>query len=673
LKTGGAKYGSLVRRGSEIEVYIIENGLRRWIPDPNTLYAMGRTFNEVVSLEGVLFDRITRGDDIPSIDSSAGNFIVYVSEITANGASVYDSGVNVSNGSYVYQKDHLAVPGRGLPFEFSTSYNAMDSYSYTMGQGWIHSYDITATEVQKTPSGGSKTNVFMRAKWGNGQEEWYQWNGTAYSALYGGHNTVSGGSGASTLTITTKSQVKYAFELSSSVAAASQDSSGNSTTITTNSYRLKTITDKNGNTITLNYSGLLSSITDTVGRTISFAYTQMTDSSNTVITRLTKVTDPINRTVEFTYDTDGRVIKIKDLNDGFTQLAYNEKVMGMTNPLLKTVTDPRGNVIISAGYTDITGTSNINMSDYKKATSVKMGVDTPAAFSYSGNATTVTDSMSYQTTYTKDTSNRLTQLTDPLSKNLLLAYSDSSNPLAPSTITDRRSYQTKFTYDASGNVTKITDALNNSTNFEYDSMNNVTKKTDALGRVTTYTYDAKGNLTKVAAPIGTVNITVNQYGQPETVTDANGNATTYVYDSYGNLTEIREPLSRTTKFGYDTVGRKTAETDANNNVTSFTYDNNNNLLTVTHNATGKTITYQYDANGNRTSVTDENNNTTTYTYDERNRVTKVSNPEGNATNYAYDSLNRLTQTTDANNKVTKYEYDAVGGTSQRSPMRRTGL
>ncbi len=655
LRTGSARDGSMVWRGTKdsIKVYIIENGILRHIPDPDTLYSMGRTFDEVIVLDAALFDRIPIGSAIPS--STDDSFINYVNGLGLSGIAGYDLDVNTAIGNYAFQKTDLAIPGRGLPVVFATAYNAMAPYNpkspidnYIMGPGWTHSYNMTATEVTKDGA-----NLFVRVKWGDGHEEVYKWDGTAYKG-FGVHNKVVGGGGSGTLTVTTRTQVRYSFTLDNSKTKSypSTDKYGNQTTLTTNVYRLSNISDRNSNTTTLNYSGNLSSITDTVGRITSFTYMTMTNSSGTDITRLTKVADPIGRTVEFTYDADGKLISSKDLNGGATTFAYKQ-VQGLSTPLIVTITDPRWNPYVSNSYKDgITDTS------YKKATSISIGGSGPSSISYSGSTASVKDPLAFTTTYTHDTSKRLTQVTDPLTKNIGLTYGDTSNPLDPTGVTDKRDYQTIFTYDSNGNVLTMTDPLGKVTNLEYDSMNNLTRKTDALGRVTTYTYDAKWNLTKISASIGTVNITNNTYGQPETVMDARGNTTLYVYDSQGNLTEVREPIGKMTKFVYDSVGRKTSETDANGNTTYFTYDNNNNLLTI-KNALNQTVSYQYDTNGNRTVVIDENGNTTSYTFDARNTLTVITDPEGGIISYGYDELNRLKTITDASGKITKYEYDAI--------------
>lgn len=712
LRSGSARDGSLVWRGTKasLKVYLIETDtannkiVTRHVPDPDTLYAMGRTFNEVNELDVVLFDRIDSGSPIPAVCSGSkdNTFINFMNSFGNNGMG-YDTGVNTAIGNYTHSQTMLSIPGRGLPVVFTATYNALSGYNpkstetYLMGPGWTHSYDIAAIETVR--NGGSK---YVRVKWGDGHEEFYEWNGTAYKAD-GVHNAITGGGTSNTLTLTTKDQINYTFEFPGSEYyivnnSLDQDSCGNTVTITQKRYRLKSISDRNGNTINISTitrtKGIpASTITDTAARVITLTYNDMVLESGLNVMRLSKVSDPIGRTIEFTYDAntsgnaieEGKLLKIKDLNGGMTMIAYNRNVTGMTTPLIATITDPRNNPYVSNLYKD-----SMTSFDYKNLASINLGGLGAKTFDYnsSTNETTVR-ALDIANKYKKDSRNRLVAVThgDSTGKSAIVAWDDLDAPLDPSRITDRRDNPTNIDYDTNGNVLTATDALLNVTKFEYDSMNNLTKKTDALLRVTDYHYNAKGNLEKILSPIGIVSMTNNTYGQPETVTDARLNTTTYIYDTQGNLAEIREPLGRTTKFQYDTVGRKARETDPNGNVTTFEYDNNDNLTKVTNIALNKYVQFEYDENNNRKAVIDEYLNRTTYTYDARNRLESVIDPEGGTTIYGYDSINRVISKkvkvdaviwrttsynyayvgnelhvteTDSDNKTFKYIYDANG-------------
>ena len=56
--------------------------------------------------------------------------------------------VNTATGNYVSHATDLAMAGRGLRFEFSRTYNSLDTTVGTLGPGWTHSY---AAHLQANP------------------------------------------------------------------------------------------------------------------------------------------------------------------------------------------------------------------------------------------------------------------------------------------------------------------------------------------------------------------------------------------------------------------------------------------------------------------------------------------------------------------------------------------
>ena len=184
---------------------------------------------------------------------------------------------------------------------------------------------------------------------------------------------------------------------------------------------------------------------------------------------------------------------------------------------------------------------------------------------------------------------------------------------------DAGGYTTAYYYDRGGRLIAEVSPQNyqegqslsslNRVEYTYDSMNRL-KQTRNIYRdpengqwrtviTKTYEYDANGNITKE--------------------TDALGNATTYSYNLANQLIQVLDPVSQerglsfSTKYEYDTMGRKIAETNGNGVVTGYTYDNVGNLLQKT--IAGNVVeTNTYDYLGNLLSRTDGNGNTTVYSY-----------------------------------------------------------
>jgi len=532
--------------------------------------------------------------------------------------------VNTATGNYTYNYQDLRIPGRGLSLTLHRFYNSLSTYQGPLGYGWTFNYGMNVREEDG--------NALVMVE--DGRVDKYVPDGSGgYTSPKGVYDTLTKSGG--TFTLKRKDQTRYNF-----------DTSG----------KLASIVDKNGNTITLGYTGgNLTTVTDPTGRQLTLSY----DGSN----RITQITDPAGRTIRFAYDEFSNLISVTDARNNTTTYAYDSKHR------LLTITDPNSHIFVT----------NIYDADGRVITQRDARLNN-TAFSYDTNAkvTRVTDPRGNTTAYTYDAELRLQSERDPAGQTISYGYDTGNNRIR---VTDRRGNITRYAYDAIGNTTVITDALSGVTRMTYDSMNNLTSQTDPLGRTTNHTYDAKGNLTRTTDALS--NSTTFAYdasGLMTSTTDARGNTTTFGYDSHGNQTSITDALGDTTTSTYDIIGRKLTETDALGRTTTYTYDANNSLLTVTD-AAGGVTTYTYDAVGNRLTVTDPLGRVTTYTYDQKDKLVSVTNPLGGVTRYeydandnkiretdplthtttfAYDSLNRLTQVTDSLNHTTSYGYDVDG-------------
>jgi YD repeat-containing protein len=249
--------------------------------------------------------------------------------------------VNSLTGAFTDSETDLTLSGKGLPFAFTRSYNSDDSTSGRLGQGWTDSYSASLAIQQNG-------DVFLHGE--DGQEVRYslQEDGT-FIAENGGQSTLSSVTGGYQLV--TQDQVTYRF-----------DSNG----------KLTSMTDRNGNAVSLAYdgSGRLATITDSVGRTITFtsnadgtlARVSVPDGRSVVYGytagRLTSVTDPANHATTYHYDANGRLDQITDPNGHTAQTTYGSdgRVTQQTDALghtttftwdpstqTETATDARGN------------------------------------------------------------------------------------------------------------------------------------------------------------------------------------------------------------------------------------------------------------------------------------------------------------------------------------------
>jgi RHS repeat-associated protein len=565
---------------------------------------------------------------------------------TADYGSTINSGaaaepVNTATGNYYYQHTDLKLPGRGLPFVFTRTYNDQDSYMGPLGRGWTHSYNARLTE---------QTDASVVIKQGDGHDEFYDPNGDgSYKSRYLGLHSRLVKNADNTFTLTAKDQTRQDFGADGKLTA---------------------IRDRNGNALSFAYdnAGNLTAIIDTVSRTLALSY----DASN----RLVQIADPIGRKIQYAYDDGGHLISDTDPAGGTMSYVYN------ANHHIAKIADRRGNTLIENTY-DAQG----------RVISQKNGRGLVTAFAYdSPNAgdTTITDPLGHKTIHTHDNLRRLIKETDALGHAVQYVYDADNNRTQ---ITDKSGNVTSFIYDPEGNLILKNNEPNQVTTIEYDAFNNPTKRVDALSQATTFEYDGKGNLTKATDPLGKSTVyTYDAFGQPLTVTDALGHTATNVYDAQGNLAKVTDALGHETAFTYDSAGRRLSAADAKGRTTSFAYDGNDKQASVTD-LLGNVTASVYDANGNRArvtdarggvtnfaydandlliSVTDALSGTTAYTYNDADHRASVTDARGNKTTFAYDAAGRMIAATDALGKTTQFAYDANGNlTAATNPLGHT--
>ena len=563
--------------------------------------------------------------------------------------------IDTYSGNFWHTFDDLDIPGRGLPLDFSHTYNASTAaQNGPLGYGWTDSYNWSlATD-------------------GSGNVTITQENGSTVTFAPDG----SGG-------YTPPSRVLATLSLSGGVYSFTRQQSQNRYIFNSSGKLIKEI-DHNGWATNLDYngSGQLTTVTDPGGRALSLAY----DGSG----RITTVTDSGNRSVSFNYDGSGNLLSFTDVMGGVTSFTYD------SNHFLLTMTDPRGGVV-----------TNVYDSN-GRVTSQQDAMGRVTTFSYTGpdsngdSSTTITDPRS-NVTVEQYQNALLVSETQASGTGQAATWSYSYDPvsLGVATVLDPLGHTYSKTWDAQGNVLTSTDPLNNITTYTYNSLNEVLTVTDPLGVTTTNTYDAAGNLLKTATPLAGTSqsrtITyaygsVSHPGDLTAMTNPDGQKWHYGYDAYGDRTSTTDPLGAVTKASYNMLGERTSETDALGNTTTMTYDAFGDVTAVTD-PLGHTTSYQYDADRNQTKVTDPDGNVTQNTYDLDYELTQVTRADGtmlsyaydndgnqttqmdglgHKTNYAYDPLNRLSALSDPLSRITSYTYDAAGNRlSQTAPGNLT--
>ena len=273
---------------------------------------------------------------------------------------------------------------------------------------------------------------------------------------------------------------------------------------------------------------------------------------------------------------------------------------------------------------------------------------------------------------------QVTQVTDPVGRNLNLSYDTSGRVTS---VTDPIGRMVQYTYNAAGYLTTFTDPNGGMTSYFYDSQNNLSSVKNPRGIITEQnTYDANGRVIQQIQADGGIYQFAYTLLNPlapasppimTMVTDPLGRNTTYRFTPAQLLTDVTDSSGQTKTFALDpthsnllTAISGTAVCsvcgDSTQGNQSFTLDPNGNILTSTDEL-ANTTTYTYESVFNKvTSITDPLGDATLLTYDTAGNLRTRTDPNGNTTTFAYNSFGQVTQTTDPANQNTTFTYDGFG-------------
>ena len=442
---------------------------------------------------------------------------------------------------------------------------------------------------------------------------------------------------------------------------------------------VQSITDPNGNSITIGPGGIIHS----GGKSVVFAR----DADG----RITTITDPLGNVITYAYDFYGDLVSVTDQEGNVTRFTYNS-----THGLVDLV-DPRGstpprNIYDASGALVAHVDANGNMVQFasdpaarQEVVTDRLGRVTVYDYDANGNVTTETNALGDSKLRSYDANGNMLTETNELGETTTFTFDSRDNML---TETDGRGFTTTFTYDAANRPLTTTDPNGNLTTYTYNTNGELLTSTDALGNVASSTYDTRGlELTNTNCLGDTTTYTYDADGNQLTSTDPLGSTTTYTYDANGNV--LTESRSRTTSGGpvvmtityeydganrlvrridpdgsetrteYNAIGKQSATIDKNGRRTEFSYDLLGNLVTTLY-PDGTTETATYDANGNRLTSTDRGGRTTTFEYDALDRLFRTTAPDGGVKVTAYDAAGQVASVTDEAGNATSYTYFPSG-------------
>ena len=556
-------------------------------------------------------------------------------------------GVDFQMGNFNhYTKSSFDIDGT-VPLTFSHAYNSyntsiddvffghrttnnVDLTYRPLGPGWSHSYDCFVNLITT----GNEERAIVH--WGSGKIHVYKKeNGKYVRESIGIYDELTVSNNEAT--IKDKSQVVYKFK----------NLEGDGTDL----YYLTSVTDRNDNTLTIDYlSGVngmkvINTVSDG-SRSLSFKYLSGTNL-------LESVKDPLSREIKFGYTynkntAEYQLTSFTDAKGQVTKYTYGDAAKISTSRLIARIQLPKGNYVENEYDMNrrlsktVTGQNNIpttetSLTVKSQYTDTSIGTTSQIQLMREGKTSTFN--------YAFDKNNSITNMTGEEGYEVTNSYTDDSNPHLPTAVKSNSSDVEDIKYDDRGNVTSVTvksldGSKSRKVTMTYSTTNDLLSTTDAMGNTTNYTYDDRGNLVKVEQPEGvTSTMEVNAKGLVTKTTDPMGVETKYEYNGYGNATKILlTALNLQTRLEYDLASRITAAYDPLDRKQTYTYDDNDNLLTVV----------------------DALNNTTKYGYDKNDNLTTVTNAKGNATTMTYDNATDWLLSVKFGSSSKKYEYNKDG-------------
>lgn len=346
---------------------------------------------------------------------------------------------------------------------------------------------------------------------------------------------------------------------------------------------------------------------DRSGNAVRMSY----DNKGNIVQRI----DALRRRTNYIYDACNRLLSV----------SINGKL------LMKNTYDKKGNLLSTEN-----ASGNKNSIKYDENGHIVMVVSPDGGieeyfYNKNGDVESFKNHFGGVTCYEYDNLHRVTKITNPCGGVSQYEYSDDGNLVEEINESgDKKSY----TYNEKGLLVKTIDYNGAVTERTYNEINKVKELTDACGNKTSYCYDKMWNVSKVSLP--------------------NGAETLYSYDKDNNLSEITDSLGETTYFKYDLNGNCISE-ERNGISSRFYYDSVGRKVKIEY-LNGMICKYEYDMFDNIIHIDNEDGVQVYMEYDESNNLTRQSNSEGEIRVFTYTEDGKIKTIEDEFGRITKYEY-----------------
>lgn len=568
--------------------------------------------------------------------------------------------VATATGNMYHDETDLVIPGKGLPYAFTRTYNSNQTSTDGPGsanpnylpfsRGWTHSYNmkLVANDYGRFPNYGADLAPENANNLTSSISYVDERGGESNYLLSDASNTsqpTSPRAGFDDLVLDSPSAGLHSITFNNGVIYTF-DSLGGDIRVPGTVAVLSQIKDPVGNELNFAYTnGQLTSITDNIGQTQRTGLTLTYYSSGVNASRLETVADWTGRVWEYRY-TNGQLSEVLNpLNESMTYTYAHDPVTD--TDLLSEIIHPqsRGGQQRSMLFNYYENGRAYNYTD-------QLGNEESLIYDLFRRRTRVTNPRGFVTEHHYDENGALVKLKEPDNGLLLFENNEDGlrylkyNALGHAT---RYSYHTSkevtgIASDTQGQVTREQDALGHTIDTDYGIFNQPTVIKDKNGNTfTTEYYTASDPQTD--AVIGRPHRRLAQTATVNGVTHSNVVLEEYTYFPDGNFKQRIQhidPAQPTKKRITDYVYTYAADG-------SYT-------VTITATGSGQTITTQqsFDAlwrltsstSTRRTSATDATPLalTTSYEYDDLGRVIRTTDPIGNISETVFDQNGQVSQT-----------------------------
>jgi len=219
--------------------------------------------------------------------------------------------------------------------------------------------------------------------------------------------------------------------------------------------------------------------------------------------------------------------------------------------------------------------------------------------------------------------------------------------LTPDNTGDSSSFVTTYSYNTTNRVTRIQTTDGVDFNIDYNGAGKVWRFYEVLAggnRITTLTYEAGYTAITYDGQVTELHYDASQRLTKVKIPTAED--VEFFYDADGNVERVRDIANKDTVYTHDASGNILTVSDPNGNGATRTYGSKNELLTET-----RTILNEL---GSPVSLT------TRYAYDSKNHLRYVVSPEGRVTEYRYTAYGELSYVVE----FPEHSYTALGVPSE---------